>query len=102
MSEELAGIVSICSGIMTIITFLLFFIKPIREKLLGTKQTKEGQKCLLRSQMLEIYYANKKDKVLTQYQRENFDYLFNAYTALGGNSFIQDIYSEVRSWEISV
>lgn len=59
-----------------------------------------GQKCQLRSEMLQTYYHNKDSKKIRQYEYENFVMLYEAYKALKGNSFIDKIYEEVRSWEI--
>lgn len=58
-----------------------------------------GQKCQLRSEMLQIYYHNKDTKKIRQYEKENFMMLYEAYKALRGNSFIDTIYEEVRKWE---
>lgn len=60
----------------------------------------DGQKCQLRSEMLQIYYHNKDTGVIRQYEYENFVYLYEAYKALKGNSFIDKIYKEVQKWEI--
>lgn len=59
-----------------------------------------GQKCLLRSDMLSIYYHNREKQTIRQYEYENFVLLYEAYKALKGNSFIDKIYEEVHSWEI--
>lgn len=59
-----------------------------------------GQKCQLRTEMLQIYYHNKDTKKIRQYEYENFVYLYEAYKALKGNSFIDKIYTEVKKWEI--
>ena len=59
-----------------------------------------GMKCQLRSDMLHIYYEHKDDKKIRQYELENFIYLYKAYKALKGNSFIDKINSEVLSWEV--
>ena len=59
-----------------------------------------GQKCQLRSEMLQIYYHNRDTKEIRQYEYENFVLLYEAYKALKGNSFIDKIYSEVKSWEV--
>ena len=59
-----------------------------------------GQKCLLRSDMLNIYYHNREKKVIRQHEYENFVMLYEAYKALKGNSFIDKIYSEVKEWEV--
>ena len=59
-----------------------------------------GMKCLLRSEMLRIYYHNKEVDEIRQYELENFVFLYKAYKALKGNSFIDKIYDEVMSWEV--
>lgn len=58
-----------------------------------------GMRCLLRSEMLRTYYHNKDIEQIRQYELENFVYLYKAYKALKGNSFIDKIYKEVMSWE---
>lgn len=63
------------------------------------KKIMDGQKCQLRSEMLQIYYHNKDTKKIRQYEKENFMMLYEAYKALKGNSFIDTIYDEVRKWE---
>ena len=59
-----------------------------------------GTKCQLRSEMLRIYYHNHQSGEIRQYEYENFVLLYEAYKALKGNSFIDKIYNEVKSWEI--
>ena len=59
-----------------------------------------GMRCQLRSDMLRIYYANKDAGVIRQYELENFIYLYKAYKALRGNSFIDKIYKEVMTWKV--
>lgn len=76
---------------------LLGFIVPI---MLNIKKITDGQRSLLRSEMLQIYYNNRKTGIIHQYEYENFVYLYEAYKALKGNSFIDKIYSEVKTWEI--
>jgi hypothetical protein len=59
-----------------------------------------GQKCLMRTDMLQIYYHNRERRKIRQYEYENFVMLYEAYKALKGNSFIDKIYEEVHEWEI--
>lgn len=59
-----------------------------------------AQKCQLRSEMLRIYYHNREGGRIRQYEYENFVFLYEAYKALKGNSFIDKIYKEVQSWEV--
>jgi hypothetical protein len=76
---------------------LLGVIIPV---LISIKKIANGQKSLLRSDMLQIYYHNRKTGIIRQYEYENFVFLYEAYKALKGNSFIDKIYDEVKTWEI--
>lgn len=87
------------NAIITIVTFITIFVKPVRERVLGIRQSRDGLKCLLRSEMLRTYYGNK-DKKIRQHEFENFMYVYNAYKALGGNSFADRIKDEVKTWEV--
>lgn len=59
-----------------------------------------GLKCLMRSDMLTIYYHNREKKTIRQYEYENFLALYKGYKALKGNSFIDKIKREVDEWEV--
>lgn len=100
-----AQIVSIGSGILTLCAVAALFIKPIRiairEKLLSWSMVVESQKCQLRADMLRTYYRNCEQKTIRQYELENFLLSYKAYKALGGNSFIDRIYQEVITWEVT-
>lgn len=60
----------------------------------------KGMRCLLRSEMLRTYYHNKDAEKIRQYEYENFIFLYKAYKALKGNSFIDKVYKEIESWEV--
>lgn len=83
--------------LITEITILLGVVIPI---IIWIIKIANGQKCQLRSDMLEIYYHNREQRMIRQYEYENFVYLYEAYKALKGNSFIDKIYEEVHEWEI--
>lgn len=76
---------------------LLGVIIPI---IVWIKKIANGTKCQLRNEMLRIYYHHKDEKTIRQYEFENFVFLYEAYKALNGNSFIDKIHEEVQSWEI--
>ncbi|MBR4880569.1 MAG: hypothetical protein IKU19_01465 [Clostridia bacterium] len=61
---------------------------------------KRGQLCQLRSEMLRIYYHNREKEEIRQYEYENFTMMYEAYKALGGNSFIDKIKKDVEGWEV--
>lgn len=86
------------------IALITIFVKPIRERVFKQKKDNEseraGLRCLLRSQLLEIYYKGRDTQELEQYEAENFMKLYESYKALGGNSFVDEIYEHVTRWEI--
>ena len=86
--------------LVTLIGEILFLIGVVTPIYIFIKKVADGQKSLLRSEMLQIYYRNRESGVIHQYEYENFVFLYEAYKALKGNSFIDKIYSEVKSWEI--
>lgn len=96
-----AQIAEISGFITAIAAAVALFVKPVRMKLFGLNDIFEGQKCLLRSQMLSIYYKGKEsDDKVRQYDFENFVLLYAAYKAEHGNSFIDKIKDEVYNMEV--
>lgn len=93
MSEHISQLVVFISEIGV----LLGVIIPV---MVAIRKLKDGMKCQLRSDMLTIYYHNREAKQIRQYELENFVKLYEAYKALGGNSFIDKIYEEVMGWEV--
>lgn len=76
---------------------LLSVVIPV---IVSLRRVANGTKCQLRSEMLRIYYHNREQGRIRQYEYENFTLLYEAYKALGGNSFIDRIRQEVNRWEI--
>ena len=64
------------------------------------KKITAGARCQLRSDMLRTYYHHRETETIRQYEYENFVMAYEAYRALGGNSFLEKIYGEVRKWEV--
>lgn len=101
MRVAFSDVAQVCGFITAIAAALALFVNPIRTKLFGLNEMREGQKCLLRSAMLSIYFKGKDngDK-LRQYEFENFCMLYKAYKAAGGNSFIDKVNHEVQEMEV--
>lgn len=76
---------------------LLGVIIPV---IVSVSKIANGTRCQLRSEMLRIYYHGRETKEIRQYEFENFVMLYEAYKALKGNSFIDEIYEKVQTWEI--
>ena len=96
-------VVQVCGGIVTIFGFVAYIQKLFREqRTIRQEQEKiaEGQKCQLRTDMMRTYYKNKDARKLRQYEAENFVKMYQAYKAMGGNSFIDEIYNHVTQWDV--
>ena len=86
--------------IVTLIGEIGVLVGVITPVIISIKKISNGTKCQLRSEMLRIYYHNRDSKSIRQYEYENFVFLYEAYKALKGNSFIDRIYEELRTWKI--
>ncbi|MBO5836763.1 MAG: hypothetical protein J6Q92_02595 [Oscillospiraceae bacterium] len=75
---------------------ILFMVKVWKEQ----AKSKAGQLCLLRAEMLKIYYKHCDCKTIRQYEAENFVMMYEAYKARGGNSFIDEVYEIVTTWKL--
>ena len=102
MSHEVISMILQILGLITsFAAAAAIIIKPIREKLFDTRRTQEGQRCMLRAEMLSIYYRGQDaGGKLRQYDYENFVLLYAAYKALDGNSFIDQINEKVKNMEV--
>lgn len=84
----------------TLVAEIGVLVGVIAPMIVRIRKISNGTKCQLRSEMLRIYYRHVKDGEIHQYEYENFVMLYEAYKALGGNSFIDKIYEEVHEFEI--
>jgi hypothetical protein len=79
---------------------VVLLVSALTPLIVSNGKIKNGTKCQLRSEMLRIYYKNKDDERIRQYEYENFVFLYEAYKSLKGNSFIDKIYSDIKEWEV--
>ena len=86
--------------IVTLITEIGVLLGVIVSVIASMRKIANGTKCQLRSEMLRIYYHHREAETIRQYEYENFIMLYEAYKALKGNSFIDRIYEELRTWKI--
>ena len=91
--ESIAKVIGYLSAIGGAIAIV---VKLVRDQ----SKIRDGQKCQLRTAMLNIYHKNKNEKMLRQYEAENFVLMYQAYKAMGGNSFIDEIYEHVTKWDV--
>ena len=88
------------TALVTFVGELIALVGTIIPIILSVRKVANGQRCLLRSDMLRIYYHNREKRTIRQYEYENFVMLYEAYKALKGNSFIDKIYAEVQEWDV--
>ena len=100
LAEWFPEFIDTVKDIMVLVTFLALVLKPVREWLFGTKELREAQKCMLRSDMLHTYYKHREEDHIRQHEKENYLLEYRAYKRLGGNSFIDDVTLEVRKWDV--
>ena len=91
--EQITAVIAFIGEIVALVSMVVPMMARMRKLSNGTK-------CQLRSEMLHIYYRNIDDGKIRQYEYENFVMLYEAYKALGGNSFIDRIYEAVKELEI--
>ena len=91
---------TIFSLVIALIGEVLALIGILTPIVIAMRKIHNGTKCQLRSEMLRTYYHHLDTKVIRQYEYENFVFLYEAYKALKGNSFIDKIYTEVKTWKI--
>lgn len=96
----LEEIVQWAKDICSIATCAALLIRPVREWLMGTEALREGQRCLLRAEIVRIYYRHNDDRQLKEYEFKNMQQCYEAYKALKGNSFIDRIHAEMLEWTI--
>ena len=55
---------------------------------------------MMRAEIVKIYYRYLPYKKMLQYSRELLNKLFHDYHDQGGNSFIEDMYNEMKTWPV--
>ena len=96
----LSQIAMIATNILAITSLCTMLIKPIRNKIFGYEKIVDGQKCMLRSEIVRTYYNHKDEKTIRQYEFENMEMCYQAYIALHGNTFVKKIHDEMMEWEV--
>lgn len=92
-------IITLITGVVSLITC---FLTNRTSKKVDTNhaQMNNALTSMMRNDITDIYYRNLANKKLKQYERESLDKLYDGYIEAGGNSFIKDIYAEMRKWEV--
>ena len=86
--------------IITLISEAAALLGVLAAGIVSISKVMNGTKCLLRSEMLRIYYRHQDTGEIRQYEYENFVYLYEVYKKLKGNSFIDKVYGEVKKFRV--
>lgn len=95
--DNLILLVTEIAGLISALTVVVVTVRKLTKQI---RLVADGQRCSLRSDMLRTYYKHRDDKRIRQYEFENFITSYEAYKALGGNSFIDKIHDEINEWEV--
>lgn len=98
--QILEQVASIAGWVSAIITAIAVIVKPIRYRVFRFRSSMETDRCMLRNEIVKLYYANRDQKKLMQYEFENLGYMYKQYKDLKGNSFVDKIYTEMMTWEV--
>ena len=79
---------------------ITFFLGELGVLFVFAKSILNGTKCSLRNDMLEIWDKCKETKQITSYQLQAFNYSYELYKKLKGNSFIDEIMEEIKEFKI--
>ena len=93
-------IIQWAKDIASLATCAALLIRPVREWIMGTEALREGQRCLLRAEIVRIYYRHNDDRQLKEYEFKNMQQCYEAYKTLKGNSFVDKLHTEMLDWTI--
>ena len=95
MINTLAGLITSIAVIGGAILFAWRVLKKLND-ITG------GVRSMERDRITSTYYKHSDDEepTLRQYERESLDKLYASYITLGGNSFVQDLYKQMRNWKV--
>jgi hypothetical protein len=111
MIDIVKNLAQVAQGVSALFTAIVLLVRPFRNWLFGIQaekekakkesaQQKDSTKCLLRSEIVRIYYKYASSCEIPAYEFENTGMLYKAYKDLGGNSFIDKIWNEMQDWSI--
>ena len=78
---------------------ITFFIGEIGVVWAFIKSIREGIKCSLRNDILDIYDRCKEKQEITRYQLQSIKYSYAIYKKLKGNSFVDEIVKKVDKFK---
>ena len=74
--------------------------KPIAQNTDDLEALKISARDVLREKIMAIYHKNKRERALTQYEKEALDQYYKDYKKLNGNSYIDKYYNRMKLWTV--
>ncbi len=100
ISTIVTTLVSLCSIFAAMKTTFNERKKYREERAAKAEEDKETDRCILRHDIKSMYNTFKCDKKWAESDYEDMEKMYNQYKRLGGNSFVDRIWTEVQGWEI--
>ena len=79
---------------------IVFIVSLLITLLKFAKAMVEATKCSLRNDILSVYDRCKDKKQISQWQLESIEKSYEQYKALKGNSFVDNLYKRVQTFEV--
>ena len=91
--------------ILTVVGFITtgvlgYLVAKVKDYKKRDTNQEEALKCLLRSNITSKYYVYNEMGSIPIYEKENIDYMFEQYKAMGGNSYVERIVKEINDLPI--
>jgi hypothetical protein len=80
---------------------IVFFMGEIAVVWAFVQSIREGIKCSLRNDILDIFDRCKDKQEITHYQLQSIKSSYDVYKRLKGNSFVEDIVKIVNTYKIT-
>ena len=93
----------------TILTYVLttlvgmligFLAKSLTKKSKKEKAEHKALVALLRHEIVNVYVAYKDIKEIPFFLKESTLIIYEVYKALGGNSFVEQLINEIKTWKV--
>lgn len=91
--------------VLTIVGFLVtgilgYLTAKVKQSKAKDNRQEEALKCLLRSNITSKYYVYSELGTIPHYERQNINYMFEQYKAMGGNSYVESVVKEINNLPI--
>lgn len=93
---------TIITYILTTLTGILigFLVKSLTKKSKKEKAEHKALVALLRHEIVNVYVQHKESKTIPFFLKESALIIYEVYTALGGNSFVEQLIREIKTWTV--